>query len=175
MPSSPVRSLRSLYRLEDGTTRVRACIFGLDGLIINTTDLTAKCHELVLAGLQVPGLTMDLKAEIQGNNFAFSFHFKSLSKCQQLRYNMNFSNIVLSGIPHDEAVSHILSSNRYRELAEFAPGFNHQNYINHLHIKISDLYSKPTFLPGAHQVIHSLNKKNVGHSVALALVTSSVS
>ncbi|CAJ2508243.1 Uu.00g094290.m01.CDS01 [Anthostomella pinea] len=45
---------------------VRACLFDMDGLLINTEDLYTKCADIVLEKYGRPGLPWDVKAQLMG-------------------------------------------------------------------------------------------------------------
>lgn len=45
---------------------IRACIFDMDGLLLNTEDLITKCINIILAKYDKPNLPWSVKARIQG-------------------------------------------------------------------------------------------------------------
>ncbi|KAH8599406.1 HAD-like domain-containing protein [Bisporella sp. PMI_857] len=63
--------------------QIRACIFDLDGLLINTPDIHIACHNKVLDRFGARPLNYDLQARIQGLDWeAYNNHFQiRLSDC----------------------------------------------------------------------------------------------
>lgn len=47
---------------------VRACLFDMDGLLIDTEDIATQCHTLVLAKYGRPPLPPSIKAQMMGRN-----------------------------------------------------------------------------------------------------------
>lgn len=47
---------------------VRACLFDMDGLLIDTEDIATACHNLVLAKYDRPNLPKTIKAKMMGRN-----------------------------------------------------------------------------------------------------------
>lgn len=47
---------------------VRACLFDMDGLLLDTEDIATKCHSLVLAKYGRPALPWLVKAQMMGRN-----------------------------------------------------------------------------------------------------------
>lgn len=47
---------------------VRACLFDMDGLILDTEDIATQCHSLVLAKYGKPALPWYIKAQMMGRN-----------------------------------------------------------------------------------------------------------
>jgi len=45
---------------------VRACVFDVDDLLINTSDLHTRCYNLALSRFGAPPITCDISAHIQG-------------------------------------------------------------------------------------------------------------
>ncbi|KAI6714186.1 haloacid dehalogenase-like hydrolase [Diplocarpon mali] len=51
---------------------VRACLFDMDGLLINTEDIYTLCHNILLARYSSGPLTWDIKSQLQGRPAAQS-------------------------------------------------------------------------------------------------------
>lgn len=49
-------------------TPVRACLFDMDGLLLDTEDIATQCHSLVLAKYGRPALPPYIKAQMMGRN-----------------------------------------------------------------------------------------------------------
>ncbi|KAK0102405.1 hypothetical protein ONS95_006025 [Cadophora gregata] len=64
---------------------IRACLFDMDGLLINTEDIYTLCHNILLARYSSGPMTWDIKSQLQGRPAAQSIalllaHFNLTSK-----------------------------------------------------------------------------------------------
>ncbi|KAK2625860.1 hypothetical protein QTJ16_005172 [Diplocarpon rosae] len=62
----------SLYLTTPSFPPVRACIFDMDGLLINTEDIYTLCHNILLARYSSGPMTWDIKSQLQGRPAAQS-------------------------------------------------------------------------------------------------------
>ncbi|KAG9249000.1 HAD-like domain-containing protein [Calycina marina] len=58
-----------------GDIPIRACLFDVDGLLINTSDLNTYCHDLALERFKAPPLTWDIKAHMQDRPAKIHTHY----------------------------------------------------------------------------------------------------